>query len=319
MTGYNVNLLAYGQTGTGKTHTMLGTPGVMKRAGRGDYGTSVHEEYGIFPRAALDIFSRYKHLSSSSKSETYLLTAHSIELSMMLGNQDMLNKKTGNTGVGGLVKATQYIVLTLYCYRPETETVWSSRFQFVDLAGSEKLEEAHGDKDYHASAESFQGMIVNLSLAMLGQAIRALLDARRNRKKFSFRAFLFDLVLLLSESLSGEAFTAVFICVSQAPANAATTFNALDFGKVFSQLKLKKKKVKPVPIKKLVKAATKLFDDAQKALDNNPPAKYKMIRQGQLIDGRQKLQILQRLQGGEGAGGLKKEIGDGGGKKKTKK
>ena len=74
-----------------------------------------------------------------------------------------------------------------------------------------------------------------------------------------------------------------------------------------------------MPIKKLVKAATKLFDDAQKELDNNPPAKYKMIRQGQLIDGRQKLQILQRLQGGEGAGGLKKEIGDGGGKKKTKK
>ena len=67
MTGYNVNLLAYGQTGTGKTHTMLGTPGVMKRAGRGDYGTSVHEEYGIFPRAALDIFSRYKHFPPPPK------------------------------------------------------------------------------------------------------------------------------------------------------------------------------------------------------------------------------------------------------------
>ena len=306
MGGYNVNLLAYGQTGTGKTHTMLGTPGVMKRAGRGDYGMTVHQDYGIFPRAALDIFSRYKQLSSSSANETYVLTAHSVELSMLLGNQDMLNRKFGDQGIQGLLKQNQYgvcidksakpsrmygmeelildadadllrffsgiserctvgtglnqyssrshcfIVLTLYCYNPANEMVWSSRFQFVDLAGSEKLQDAHGDKDYRVSLESTQGMIVNYSLTMLGQAIRGLLDARRSKRKFSFRAFLFDLVLLLSESLTGEAFTAFFICVSQAPANAATTYNALDFGKIFSKLKLRKKKVKPVPMKSLL-------------------------------------------------------------------
>ena len=98
-----------------------------------------------------------------------------------------------------------FVVLTLYCYNPGTDLVWSSRFQFVDLAGSEKLEDAHGDKDYRATAASFQGMIVNYSLTMLGQAIRALVEARRKKKKFSFRAFLFDLVLLLSQSMTGEA------------------------------------------------------------------------------------------------------------------
>eukprot|EP00944_MAST-04C_sp_MAST-4C-sp1_P012881 g12881.t1 len=352
MSGYNVNLLAYGQTGTGKTHTMLGTPGVMKRAGRGDYGMSVHKDYGIFPRAALDIFLQYKQLSSSSENETYVLTAHSVELSMLLGNQDMLNRKSGDNGVQGLLKQNQYgvcidksakpnrmfgmeelildadadllrffsgisercttgtglnqyssrshcfIVLTLYCYNPTSEMMWSSRFQFVDLAGSEKLEDAHGDKDYRNSTESFQGMLVNYSLMMLGQAIRALLDARRSKRKFSFRAYLFDLVLLLSESLTGEALTAVFICVSQAPANAATTFNTLDFGKMFSKLKLRKKKVKPVSIKRLVSGATKLLNDAEKALKNNPPAKYRMMRQGQVIDNQQKLNILQRLLSG---------------------
>ena len=111
---------------------------------------------------------------------------------------------------------------------------------------------------------------------------------------------MFDLVLLLSESLTGEAFTSFFICVSQAPANAATTYNALDFGKIFSKLKLRKKKVKPVPIKKLVSEATKLLNDAEKALKNNPPAKYRMMRKGQVIDGQQKLTILQRLRDGGG-------------------
>ena len=122
---------------------------------------------------------------------------------------------------------------------------------------------------------------------------------------------MFDLVLLLSESLTGEALTAVFICVSQAPANAATTFNALDFGKIFSQLKLKKKRVKPVHIKKLIGEATKLLKEAEKALKNKPPAKYKFIREGQVVDGRQKLNILQRLRGEKGAGGPKKNL-DGG-------
>ena len=36
--GVNVNVMAYGQTGTGKTHTMFGTPGIMERAGKGEFG-----------------------------------------------------------------------------------------------------------------------------------------------------------------------------------------------------------------------------------------------------------------------------------------
>jgi hypothetical protein len=175
--------------------------------------------------------------------------------------------------------------------------IWSSRFQFVDLAGSEKLKDAHGDKDYRSTAAPFQGMIVNYSLTMLGQAIRALLDARRQKKKISFRAFLFDPVLLLSQSITGEAYTSIFVCVSQAPANAATTFYALDFGKMFSQLKLRKKKVKPMPMKKLFNDAQKLYNEAKRALAGNPPAKYRMMREGQLQDGAQKLHIFKELKG----------------------
>ena len=67
---------------------------------------------------------------------------------------------------------------------------------------------------------------------------------------------------------------------------------------MFSKLKLRKKKVKPVPIKRLVSGATKLLNDAEKALKNNPPAKYRMMRQGQVIDNQQKLNILQRLLSG---------------------
>ena len=33
--GLNCNIMAYGQTGTGKTHTMFGPPGYMARAAKG--------------------------------------------------------------------------------------------------------------------------------------------------------------------------------------------------------------------------------------------------------------------------------------------
>ena len=82
--GINVNVMCYGQTGTGKTHTIFGSPGIMERAGRGDYGLSLTKNYGIFPRALLETYSRAKNLGFN----TCVLTCSAIELSM-LGNKCM--------------------------------------------------------------------------------------------------------------------------------------------------------------------------------------------------------------------------------------
>ena len=287
--GYNVNVMAYGQTGTGKTHTMFGTPGILERAGRGEYGMSIHPDYGLFPRSLLAIFERYKQLRVSSSNKRYVLTANALELSMMLGNRDLLNVK--NKGVdpklGNMMgRATQYgvcidrtakparmfgmeelilerdddlftfllgmserctsgtglnqyssrshcfVTMTLYCYDNSDETLTKSRLQFVDLAGNEKMQDAHGNSDYRASSASVQGMLVNYSLTMLGSAVRDLVAFRKKQKTkkkttrssteggsgigtssekkkkvFSFRNYMFDLIMLLSQSLTGEALT----------------------------------------------------------------------------------------------------------------
>ena len=111
------------------------------------------------------------------------------------------------------------------------ETLTKSRLQFVDLAGSEKMKNAHGNSDYRASSASVQGMLVNYSLTMLGCAVRDLVTFRKKQKKkiksssssssateggcgkkkktkqFSFRNYMFDLIMLLSQSLTGEALT----------------------------------------------------------------------------------------------------------------
>ena len=54
MEGYNCTLLAYGQTGTGKTHTMFGSPESLKTFSEG----SINEAWGMFPRLAMMALNR---------------------------------------------------------------------------------------------------------------------------------------------------------------------------------------------------------------------------------------------------------------------
>jgi hypothetical protein len=52
--GYNATILAYGQTGAGKTHTMGSA--VRQCEGQGKIGVHVSEDDGIIPRACVDLF-----------------------------------------------------------------------------------------------------------------------------------------------------------------------------------------------------------------------------------------------------------------------
>jgi hypothetical protein len=51
LNGYNVNFMTYGQTGTGKTYTLLGPAGSLK----GCDGSNLPDNSGILPRLARDI------------------------------------------------------------------------------------------------------------------------------------------------------------------------------------------------------------------------------------------------------------------------
>jgi len=93
--GYNANLIAYGQTGAGKTHTIFGPPGCMERAAKGEYGLKVHEDYGLFPRSLIYIFGQLEKLNEVDTSNSYVITCAAVEISMV-GNHDLF-KKSGYT------------------------------------------------------------------------------------------------------------------------------------------------------------------------------------------------------------------------------
>eukprot|EP00438_Fugacium_kawagutii_P015331 Skav233072 [mRNA] locus=scaffold1468:219503:220621:- [translate_table: standard] len=69
--GHNVLFFAYGQTGTGKTHTMLGTDESLQ-------SSSFHEGWGIFPRTVDQIFKSLETRASSGEIQ-YTLLASAVE------------------------------------------------------------------------------------------------------------------------------------------------------------------------------------------------------------------------------------------------
>mmetsp|Transcript_30270 Transcript_30270/g.70694 ORF Transcript_30270/g.70694 Transcript_30270/m.70694 type:complete len:440 (+) Transcript_30270:372-1691(+) len=358
MDGTNVNVMAYGQTGSGKTHTVFGPPGIMQRAGAGEYGVSLCPDYGIFPRTLLSVLSIRDGMRAEGLVCT--LTGSAVELSLA-GNEDMLCRMgsrerqsrgfawdgaqlgvaidrasdpprlygmtelslegegdvlrlfgalaTRNTA-GTLLNDSSsrshcFAWLTMRVYDPTADTVRTSRFQFADLAGSERLDQAHGGdaaarglggEDMQATA----GLMTNYSLMMLSTCARQLTQARRSKgggKGFSFRAYMVDLVQLLQESMSGDASTACFVCLSQAPANLTQSKFSLDFGEVFSRLSTQPKRRRPQHRAALARSASKLLLQAEDVLKSGGGGKYRVMREAQAFDCRQQLAILKALCG----------------------
>ena len=139
--------------------------------------------------------------------------------------------------------------------------------------------------------------MTNWSLMMLSAAVRALIEAQKKgrAKSFSFRAYLGDLVPLLSESMTGIARTAVVVCVSQAPENAAVTANSLDFGSVFAQLRVRPRRAKAASAAAMRRAARALLKEAEAAIARGCAKKYIAMRSGQVSDCRATFDVLRRL------------------------
>ena len=62
--GFNATVFAYGQTGTGKTHTMFGPPGHVQSLAAGS--AKVSPQSGVIPRAIVDLLEHLRKLTVSN-------------------------------------------------------------------------------------------------------------------------------------------------------------------------------------------------------------------------------------------------------------
>lgn len=226
LAGYNGTIFAYGQTGTGKTHTMTGVP-------------DVPELRGITPNAFAHIFSAI----ASASGEEYLVRAsyleiYNEEIRDLLGDPKakLQLKESPDTGVFVkdlsvfVVKGTQEIdalmargaknrvvgathmnaqssrshsifTITIESSTPGPDgkpKIKAGKLHLVDLAGSERQ-----SKTGATGARLAEGAAINLSLSALGNVISALVDGKAQHIPYRDS----KLTRLLQDSLGGNSKT----------------------------------------------------------------------------------------------------------------
>lgn len=194
--------------------------------------------------------------------------------------------------------------LTLFARDHAADAVRRSRFQFVDLAGSERVKEASGSAEgLWSGGTATEGLCTNWSLMMLSRAARDIVASgkrgpgkKRGQQKLAHTAgYLGDLVPLLADSLTGDALTAVFVCVSQAPDNVAQSKIALDFGQVFSKLTVGTRQQPLQARAKLIKELLAKQQENDATLARGVAGKFQAVRMGKQLDYNQVLAAMAKL------------------------
>eukprot|EP01061_Rhynchopus_euleeides_P026687 TRINITY_DN4348_c0_g1_i2.p1 TRINITY_DN4348_c0_g1~~TRINITY_DN4348_c0_g1_i2.p1 ORF type:complete len:421 (+),score=179.23 TRINITY_DN4348_c0_g1_i2:173-1264(+) len=263
MEGQHCTLLAYGQTGAGKTHTMFG-PGNLADP----------SEWGVFPRATMAALGSMAELQRGN-GEQYVFTASAVEFyfyeafDLLNGKRKVVLSSAGTQsfnfdGVKQIPIASQadvakvmhvllnerrargtamnerssrsHCIATLHLTKvvpgPSGKRVFRSTFAFADLSGSERVSKTHFEK---TSIPGQEGITTNFDLGMLHHAVE---KAAQHRKK-SKQPLRFDGVLpkAFGKSLRGESLTALVVCVSPAEKNVGETYFSLKWGSDMHRLR----------------------------------------------------------------------------------
>uniref|UniRef100_A0A8C6XY51 plus-end-directed kinesin ATPase n=1 Tax=Naja naja TaxID=35670 RepID=A0A8C6XY51_NAJNA len=254
--GYNVCIFAYGQTGAGKSYTMM--------------GKQEENQAGIIPQLCEELFEKINDNSNEEMS-------YSVEVSGRPVSQDP--RGGGDLGVRpqSMQPFLLYLLALSACFvfskhkcmfpfsfprtvaatnmnetssrshavftivftqkKHDAETNMStekvSKISLVDLAGSERADST-GAKGTRLK----EGANINKSLTTLGKVISALAEVSKKKKKTDFIPYR-DSVLtwLLRENLGGNSRTAMVAALSPADINYDETLSTLRYADRAKQIK----------------------------------------------------------------------------------
>ncbi|KAL3068382.1 hypothetical protein niasHT_030673 [Heterodera trifolii] len=248
LTGYNGTIFAYGQTSSGKTHTMEGVIGDS-------------EKQGIIPRIVNDIFTHIynfvdtemEFLIKVSYFEIYnerirdLLDITKTNLAihedknripfvkniteMFVTNPDEVlayieegktNRQVAVTNMNEH-SSRSHSVFQIQVQQDNKTTLkkLTGKLYLVDLAGSEKVSKTGAEGAVLEEAKN-----INKSLSALGNVISALAEGTKSHVPYRDS----KLTRILQESLGGNSRTTIVICCSPASYNEGETKSTLLFG-----------------------------------------------------------------------------------------
>ncbi|XP_052750928.1 kinesin-like protein Klp61F isoform X2 [Galleria mellonella] len=305
LAGYNCTVFAYGQTGTGKTHTMVGES-------TGDETTWQSDPLaGIIPRALSQLFDELRISNTEYTVRVSYLELYNEELFDLLSSSEDNSKlriyedvtRKGSNIVNGLEEITVYnknevykimaqgqerkkvastlmnaqssrshTVFTIVIHMKENspegeELVKIGKLNLVDLAGSENISKAGSDNP--AKRERARECVnINQSLLTLGRVITALVERHPH---IPYRES--KLTRILQESLGGRTKTSIIATISPGHKDLEETMSTLEYAhrakNIQNKPEVNQKMTKKAILKEYAEEIDRLKRDLQAARDKS--------------------------------------------------
>ena len=262
--GYNSTALAYGVTGTGKTHTIFGNLSYQK----GEEGIAIKACDYLFQKLSSKYFEddyiiRVSYIEIYNENVIDLLNNevssaatlmiiedpmkgvycpnvkeyvinNSLELKRIIcqGNKKRTMAPTNQNKFSSRSHAILQISLERRTFNEEKNNynIYFSKFLVVDLAGSER-----GGLEKGKRRE--EGANINKSLFTLGSCINILSDKNKNGKFIPYRDS--KLTRLLKDSLGGNILTVMLVCVSPSADSYEESISSLNYATRAKKIKKK--------------------------------------------------------------------------------
>ncbi|KAF3928811.1 Kinesin-1 [Orbilia brochopaga] len=276
LNGYNGTVFAYGQTGAGKSFTMMGSDidsdsfkGIIPRiveqifasilASPGNIEYTVRVSYmEIYMEKIRDLLApqndnlpiheeKNRGIYVKGLLEIYVSSVQEVYEVMRRGGNSRAVSATNMNQESS--RSHSIFVITVTQKNVETGSAKSGQLFLVDLAGSEKVGKTGASGQTLEEAKK-----INKSLSALGNVINSLTDGKSQHIPYRDS----KLTRILQESLGGNSRTTLIICCSPSSYNDAETLSTLRFGMRAKAIKNKAKinaELSPAELKALLRKA----------------------------------------------------------------
>ncbi|KAH8969266.1 hypothetical protein BDL97_02G024500 [Sphagnum fallax] len=246
MNAINGTILAYGQTGAGKTHTMenlddSSAKGILPRVAQCIFEfIQAADETSEF-LIKLDLLdatknnlqvkeNRAKGIFIAGVTERYVQTEKELLQILQVG---LANRAVGATQMNAESSRSHCVFLfTIQQTNSEDRSMKTGKVYLVDLAGSEKVERTGAEGKLLSEAK-----MINKSLSALGNVINALTSETGSHVPYRDS----KLTRILQESLGGNSRTTLLCCCSPSSLHVSETLSTLRFGSRAKQIRNKPK------------------------------------------------------------------------------
>lgn len=291
--GFNSSLFAYGQTGAGKSFSMIGIPtaqGIVPRvckelferideAKKDNKGVQYRVEMTmleIYNEQVRDLFNpKYKpkgglKVREHPKTGVFVeklkkVSVYSYEEIEQLMEDGNKARSIGSTKMNATSSRAHTMVSLIFSQITKIENKEqrkTSRIVLVDLAGSEKLK--------HTGAKGGrmkEGININKSLSTLGNCITALAEKCSGKKGVFVPFRNSKLTFIMKDVLGGNSKTAMIAAISPASINFDESLGTLRYAKRAKKIKLKAK-VNEDPTASLIKSLREEIAQLKEQLSN---------------------------------------------------